>query len=295
MTDLHSDLLQTSSPIADKVEGRSYSPTFDIQMHATNWLQPGQGEFRSSRHFIEMICSESRLVEAALPSRGQRSRYVALGDIAFIGKGEPLHCRWQRGSQRTISCSFDIEDIAARMAVAWQWPDFDWASALTIRNDYIAAMLRRITAETLTPGFASECQIETLLLGIAFELRRQFSGAQPCQEHPAGKLSHAQLGMLEALAIDTPGGPPSIGELSEAVGIGGRQLAARFRATTGQTLRRFLAESRLERAKLQLGNRQLLIKQVAFDCGFRSSAAFAAAFYRRTGMTPQTFRRSMAL
>ena len=292
---LQSSLLRSSSPVADRVEGLSRSATFDVQIHQTNWLEPGEGLFRSPQSFIEMFCSPSRLVTGAQEPGGHGSRFVDLGDIAFIAKDEPLLCRWKRGTQRSISCGFDIDEIAARTAVAWQWPSFDWASALAIRNDYIAAMLRRIAAETLTPGFASGLQIETLLLGVAFEVRRQFTDDAPAELDPTGKLSCAQLRTLRAVAIDTSGEPPSIADLAEAIGMRGRQLATRFRNTTGHTLRSFLAESRLERAKLLLCDQRLLIKQVAFDCGFKSSAAFAAAFHRRTGRTPQAFRSGIAL
>lgn len=294
MNSLQSDLLQSLSPVIDRVEGRSRSSTFDVQIHSTNWLEPGEGLFRSPCSFIEMFCSSSRLVTGAREREGGRPVHVDLGDIAFIAKDEPLQCRWQRGSQRSVSCMFDIDRIAARAAIAWDWPGFDWARALAIRNDYIAATLRRVATETLHPGFASEMQIETLLLGVAFELRRQFSG-EGQERAKSGKLGRAQLDTLRAMAIDTPGDPPTIGELAQAVGMGGRQLAARFRATTGQTLRSFLAESRLERAKLLLRDHRLLIKQVAFHCGFRSSAAFAAAFQRSTGVTPQAFRTEMSL
>ncbi len=292
---LRSDLLQSKSPVADRVEGRSRSATFDVQIHRTHWLEPGEGLFRSPRCFVEMFCNASRLVTGAREAGGGPSRYVDLGDIAFIAKDEPLLCQWRRGTQRSISCGFDIDGIASRTAVAWEWPGFDWATALAIRNDYIAATLRRIAAETLAPGFASELQIETLLLGVAFELRRQFTGETHAEAAPVGELNRAQLDTLRAIAVDTPGDPPSIADLAEAIGMDGRQLATRYRVTTGQTLRSFLAESRLERAKLLLRDQRLLIKQVAFDCGFRSSAAFAAAFHRSTGRTPQAFRSGTAL
>lgn len=290
MTVLHSDVLQFSSRFADRVEGRCRSTTFDIQIHSTNWLEPGEGLFKSPRSFIQMFSNTSRLVTGAHEPDGRRAEYVDLGHITFIAKDEPLRCRWQRGTQRSVSCMFDIEKITARMAIAWDWPSFDWANALAIRSDYIAATLRRVATETLNPGFASELQIETLLLGAAFELRRQFGEEEPVVAKPARELGRAQLDILRAMAIDTPGDPPSIADLADAVGMGGRQLAARYRAATGQTLRNFLAESRLERAKLLLRDRRLLVKQVAFDCGFRSSAAFAAAFSGSTGMTPQSFR-----
>lgn len=290
MPSLNSDLLQSASPVIDRVEGKSSSPTFDLQIHNTNWLEPGEGLFRSPCSFIEMFSSSTRLVKCGRERDGRSSRYVDLGDISFIAKDEPLLCRWKRGAQRSVSCVFNIDEIAARSAVAWNWPSFDWAEALAIRNDYIAATMRRMAEETINPGFASTLQIETLLLSIAFELQRQFSKEKPGSVKNVGKLGRGQLGMLRAMALDTPGDPPSIADLADAVGMSGRQLASRFRATTGQTLRDFLAASRLERAKLLLRDHRLLIKQVAFDCGFQSSAAFAAAFHRSTGATPQGYR-----
>ncbi|CAM8626125.1 HTH-type transcriptional activator RhaR [Sphingobium sp. AntQ-1] len=293
MNGLQSYLLQSSSPFADRVEGLSSTATFDVKIHNTNWLEPGEGLFQSSQCFVQMFCNATRLVTGARAPRGHQARYVNLGGIAFFAKEEPMLVRWERGAQRSISCGFDIDQIASRATVEWNWPGFDWASALVIRNDHIAAMLRRVAAETVMPGFASSLQIETLLLGVAFELRRQFSGESAPEAIAAGKLSRAQLETLRAIAVDTPGEAPTIADLAEAIGMGGRKLAIRYRATTGQTLRSFLAESRLERARLLLPDQRLLIKQVAFDCGFKSSAAFAAAFHRSTGQTPQAFRGAL--
>ncbi|MDB5686330.1 MAG: AraC family transcriptional regulator [Rhizorhabdus sp.] len=295
MNSFRSDLLQSSSPVVDRVEGLSRSATFDVRIHRTNWLEPGDGLFRAPHCFVQMFCNTSRLVTGAREPGEHPSRYVDIGDIAYIAKDEPLLIRWQRGTQRSISCGFDIDGIASRTAVAWHWPGVDWASALAIRNDYIAATLRRIAAEALAPGFASELQIETLLLGVAFELRRQFTGEDATEARGTGELNRTQLETLRAIAVDTPGDAPTIADLADAIGMGGRKLAMRYRTTTGQTLRSFLAESRLERAKLLLPDQRLLIKQVAFDCGFSSSAAFVAAFHRSTGRTPQAFRSQFGL
>jgi AraC family transcriptional regulator len=96
------------------------------------------------------------------------------------------------------------------------------------------------------------------------------------------------------MVIDTPDSPPTIGELAAACGMGGRRLAFAYRNTTGVTLRSFIAGARLERAKIMLMDRHTLIKQVAYDSGFHSSAAFTAAFRKATGMTPVAFRAQIA-
>lgn len=290
MPDLESAVLRSSSPVADRVEGVSTAPTYDVRIHRTQWLDHGEGVFRSRDCFIEMLYDSARLVTGAYDRPDRRPAYVPVGDIAFVARDEPLLCRWRRGVQRSVSCLFDIEAIAARTAVEWRWPDFDRHAALAMRSDPVRDKLWRIAQEMLEPGFASELQIETLLMGIAFDLHRQFAGTSAPMPVPAGRLSRWQLQRLRERAVDTSGAPPTIAELAALLGMGGRQLAARYRATTGQTLRGFVADSRLERARIQLGDPALLVKQVAFDCGFRSSAAFAAAFQRRTGQTPQAWR-----
>lgn len=295
MNDLQSDVLSSSSPVSDRIEGMSRGTGFDVQIHRTRWLDHGEGLFLTRTPFIEMFCNASRLVKGRYDHLADRSDYVRLGEISFVRHQEPLLCRWERGSQRSISCMFDIEAIARRAGFEWDWPDFDRAAALSIRNDYIGASLRRIAAETLSPGFASEIQIETLFLSIAFELHRHFTGEARIDAAPPGRLNRRQLDDIRAIAIETPGDPPSIADLAGACGMNPRQLATRYRATTGQTLRSFLAEGRLERARMLLRDQRMLIKQVAFECGFKSSAAFAAAFQRRMGMTPQAFRGTVAV
>jgi len=56
----------------------------------------------------------------------------------------------------------------------------------------------------------------------------------------------------------------------------------------------FVAEVRVARAKCRLADRDGLIKEIAYECGFRSQSAFAHAFRRATGQTPQEYRQNLA-
>jgi AraC family transcriptional regulator len=216
--------------------------------------------------------------------------YADLVDVIFIPKDLPLYCILTPGMQRCISCMFDIGGLSRRAGLEWSWPDFDPADTLLIRNDYVRAGMRRLAEEVLSPGFAAAIQIEYALMFVAFELRRLLHGAP--QRAGGGRLSVGQLNLLRSMMVETSGKPPSIGQLAEACGMSGRQLAGAYRKTTGVTLRSFIAETALERAKALLLNRRALIKQVAFESGFQSSAAFTAAFRKAAGMTPVEYRRA---
>jgi AraC family transcriptional regulator len=244
--------------------------------------------------FVEMILSASMQVKGTYAAAAGRSDYARLGDVVFIPERSPLYCSWAPGAQRCISCMFDVRVLSERAAMEWSWPEFDVQAALDIRNEYVRLGLQRIAEEALSPGFASATQIECSLMFVALELRRHFAGERRIAQPREGKLSARQLQVLRSMVIERPNTSPTISELATECGMNGRQLALAYRRTTGVTLRSFIADARLERAKMLLLGGRTLIKQVAFDSGFQSAAAFIAAFRKSTGMTPIDFRAAMA-
>jgi len=78
------------------------------------------------------------------------------------------------------------------------------------------------------------------------------------------------------LELNGPG--PTVPELAEACGMSGRRLASSYKRSTGVTLRHYMSETRLARAKRLLESSGAPIKQIAYDSGFGSSSAFVAAF-----------------
>lgn len=275
---------------SDVIEGQVSGAAFDAKLHFTQWLRPGDGVFEVPVPFIELMLSTSKRVRGTFERSARPGDYAQLGDVAFISPDSPLYCRWKPGPQRCLSCAFDMQILAERVGMDWNWPGFDPDSALNIQNEYVRLGLRRLAEEVLAPGFASEAQIECTLMFMALELRRHFSGVVAAAPSSTGRLTSRQVSLLRSMLIETSGQVPAISELAAACGMGGRQLAEACRRTTGMTLRRFIAESRLERAKMLLLDRKSLIKQVAFDSGFKTAAAFAAAFRQSTGHTPADYR-----
>jgi AraC family transcriptional regulator len=294
MAGLHDAAFRTDHWPTNVLEGHIATPAFDVQMHFTKWQRQGEAVFEPSMCFIEMFLSASKQVKGTYVPGLRPSDHLELGDISFVPEGVELFCSWVPGVQRSISCMFDIDKLSERAGMEWSWPGFDIAEALNIRNEYIGLGLRRVAEEVLSPGFASAVQIECSLLFVALELRRHLAGKSIAPEAAAGRLTSKQLALLRNMVANTAGAPPTIGELAASCGMGGRQLALAYRMTTGVTLRNFFATARLDRAKTLLLDGRTLIKQVAFDSGFQSSAAFTAAFRKATGKTPVEFRAAMS-
>ncbi|MDB5687061.1 MAG: hypothetical protein JWR77_1650 [Rhizorhabdus sp.] len=273
------------------VEAQVPGAGYGVRLHRTRWTEPGSGVFQPSKCFIKMHLSPGASVRGGYASRADRP----LRDVIFVPQGVPLSIAWKEGIDRGVTCMMDMTRLSEAAGFDWSWPDFDLPSTLCIGNDYLRAGMRRIAEEIISPGFASDVQIECTLTFIALELRRQLDrGGRKRSEGDANvKLSAPQLAFLHRLVIETEGPPPTVAELAAACGISSRQLAVSHRSATGTTLRSFIARTRLERAKTLLMDGRTPIKQISFECGFKSCAAFTAAFRKETGETPRTFRSSI--
>jgi AraC family transcriptional regulator len=65
-----------------------------------------------------------------------------------------------------------------------------------------------------------------------------------------------------------------------------------FKAMTGETLSRFIQRVRAEKAAVQLlGNPKKSITEIALDCGFSGSAAFARVFKEAFGLSASEWRK----
>lgn len=131
--------------------------------------------------------------------------------------------------------------------------------------------------------------------------RRPLAGAQPAlgfllaryadDRIEQRKLDEDPLAEIRAaIRVEQETGEPSIGRVARRLGMTERTLQRRL-AECDVTFRQLLGEQRKERAKLLLGQRKLAIGEVAYALGYSEQTAFARAFRRWTGVTPNDYRR----
>jgi AraC-like DNA-binding protein len=68
-------------------------------------------------------------------------------------------------------------------------------------------------------------------------------------------------------------------------------FARLFKAQTKFAPHQFLIVTRLDHAKILLKTSPRSVKEIAFDCGFRSEVGFVTTFKHKTGLTPTEFRK----
>lgn len=148
---------------------------------------------------------------------------------------------------------------------------------------------------------AKELSILSMLLGYYLEekdglscslllslLLRQFKG-QPQMPSELRKLDmidsvvlHIQSHMDKTLSIQ---------KLAALFNVSASNLRLRFRKALGVSLGRYIADSRLNRARGYLGECDMKIEEIAARCGYHSLSAFGHAFYNRVGMSPLRYRQ----
>jgi AraC family transcriptional regulator of adaptative response / methylphosphotriester-DNA alkyltransferase methyltransferase len=124
------------------------------------------------------------------------------------------------------------------------------------------------------------------------------AGYRPCKrcrpELPGGPADADRTLAAQALAFmrSRLDQPLQISDVAAAVALSPSRFSRRFRAADGRTAVRALADLRAERAESLLRDRTFTVLDAGLDAGFQSASAFTRAFRRRSGMTPQAWRKS---
>lgn len=82
-----------------------------------------------------------------------------------------------------------------------------------------------------------------------------------------------------------------LADLSDAIGLGAKQISNLFVAGVGEPPHRWLMRRRFERACEMLADPRQSVTEIAHACGFASSQHLATVFRKRMGMTPTGYRR----
>lgn len=262
------------------------------------WPEAGQTRVRTGATCVFELFLEGGEPEAAhtdyladVPGRGRQ----AVGSVNFVPPHSSLQLHWSAGSKRSFVCLLDPGKLGPLGGLDWDWADVDPLAALDIRSEKLRATLQWLAEETMQPSFASELCTQSLLTVLSLEARRHLG--RDAAKAPAacrGRLSPAQVARTQEIisACHDPAGP-SLADLAGACGLPAREFSEMFKNTLGVTLRSYVAQAHLDKARILLADPRLLVKQVAYRCGFESASAFGSAFRRATGSTPAQYRQSL--
>lgn len=87
----------------------------------------------------------------------------------------------------------------------------------------------------------------------------------------------------------------TLAELSSVAGLSRFHFTRLFKQKMGMSPLAYLANRRVEMAKIELRSRETTLAQVALDCGFASQSHFTTCFKSVAGITPGQYRKSVAV
>ena len=221
------------------------------------------------------------------------SRFEGFGEVFFVPARIPVWYRGLGGPYRHVACMLDGGAFEALTGFQNRW-DTSLASACrNIRLPQINTALLRLAQETLTPCFASDLLVDSLVNVITVDLARYFLNQTAEMPKAKGGLAPWQKRRIEEHVEDAPGSPLSIGLLAELCGISSGHLMRAFKQTTGQTVHAYVERVRLSKAQRLLCETDLPLKAIAVELGFSTPSSFSFAFRRATGDTPASFREQL--
>lgn len=253
-------------------------------------------EVPCAQHY--QMTEEDNVVEMSLSDRPApcRARFPELptmhprplGEIFFFPADHAVDLELAAGRQRVIRCAFRRQDQDAPRS----WSREELVAGFDVRSTGLRTAMLGLAEEVAAPGDYSTLLADGLSALVAVELRRYFR--QQTERPAPGRLSVSQLRLIDE-RIERQGALPTIAELATECGLSTRHFFRLFRQSTGSSLVDYAARRRIEQAKALLCEDGLVIKQIAYCCGFKTAAAFSCAFRRETGLSPRAFRMSKHL
>jgi AraC-like DNA-binding protein len=152
----------------------------------------------------------------------------------------------------------------------------------------LPAYLRASAADLLGAKWPPDGQARMHLLRLVawvMELLDQSLHARPSK---AGQ----KVLEVQELIMRSEEAYPSVKELADKVGLSANYLSSLFHSQTATTIRQYIANRRIEKAKVHLADPTCSIKEVAYRLGFQNPYHFSNAFRRATGVRPSAYQLS---
>lgn len=114
------------------------------------------------------------------------------------------------------------------------------------------------------------------------------SGHEKATEKSAS-VSHARYVTLTKELLEESGYRISIEEIAKAIGFSRKYLSMIFCQTMGMTLRDYITQKKIERAKAMLAYGEASLKTIAFQLNYNDYSSFSRAFKKESGLTPHEY------
>lgn len=257
-----------------------------VEVRRYSWLRETDDVWTSDSYFLHMSLTPRPSPASATFLDGGPSSPELVGRIMFVPPGRTVRSGGPRGRQRSIHCALSAPMVDGLLDRSPTWDSASLAEGLHLSGPEIEWLLLKIHSELRQAGFAAQVVVESLANTLAVALIRRFGMERSGNPSPRmGGLAPWRMRLIrERVFADQPA--PDLTELAELCGMSVRHLSRAFKSETGSTIAKFVEQATIERARNLLTGTDKPIAEIARTLGFSSSANFAYAFRRATGLRP---------
>jgi AraC family transcriptional regulator len=257
---------------------------------SAEWNKPIEILGHTTEHHLGLaLLPGSRNGSACFHSTWNTMRFASIGDIFFLPANQTIQVKSVRQYQQSIGCIYKPAAVARFLEPVMPWTESRLIAGLDIASSTIRNLLFRIGQELRAPGFASETLVEAMAEQALIEVSRYLLGISDAGT--VGGLAPWRMKLIDERLRDGET-PPSLDELAELCSLSVRHLTRAFRTSRGRSIGDYIAEHRMDQAKMLLLS-GMPLKSVSRQIGFSAPSNFATAFRRLIGETPREFRLRM--
>jgi AraC family transcriptional regulator len=257
-----------------------------VEVRRYSWLHDTDDVWTSDSYFLHMCLTPRPSPASATFLDGGPGGTETVGRIMFVPPGRTIRSGGPRGRQRGMHCVLSREMVEGLLGRAPTWDSASLAEGLHLSGPEIEWLLLKIYSEMRQAGFGANVVVESLSNTLAVALIRRF-GMERSGERAlsVGGLAPWRMRLIrERVYADQPA--PDLTELADLCGMSVRHLSRAFKAETGGTIAKFVEQAMIDRARTLLTDGDMSVSEIARALGFSSSANFAYAFRRATGLRP---------
>ena len=215
------------------------------------------------------------------------------GEILITPANTPLFVRW-KGEENCLQIKLTAEFLQsiARETLNTDPQRLELLPAFQIRQNQIEAIAMMLFSEWHQGNFDNELYVDSLTNVLAVNLLRHHTVSKPQVPTYKGGLPPRQLSQILDYIDTHLDSNIKLADLAQLLDISSFHMSRLFKQSIGMTPYQYVSQQRVERAKQLLKHSDLLITDIALECGFSSHSHLSKQFRQIAGITPKAYRSS---
>jgi AraC-like DNA-binding protein len=152
---------------------------------------------------------------------------------------------------------------------------------------YMTVEMHMILKEIISnskKGVMQKLLIEAKIIKLLILIFEQFN------EKETEEISHKTASIIKKFVDENFHKNIKVEEIGKLIGINQNSIRKEFKAQYNTTITDYISELRMLKAKKMIINREIMIKEIAIECGYEYVQNFTRAFKKKFGLSPEKLR-----